>query len=164
MPGEREHKAMNLLQHLVAYNAWALQRTLDAVERHSGDAAPALEPLAHLLTAELVWLMRIRGEETSQMDLSPDLSLEDCRRLTAETAADMRRLVEEHAEGGLTEAIVYRNSRGLEFQTPLRDVLLHVLLHGAYHRGQVASALRRMGGEPANTDYITFVREVGPLP
>jgi len=35
-----------------------------------------------------------------------------------------------------------------------------VALHGSYHRGQVAAAVRAAGGEPVNTDYITYVREL----
>ena len=33
-----------------------------------------------------------------------------------------------------------------------------LLLHGAYHRGQIALLLREGGAEPAPTDYIAFVR------
>jgi uncharacterized damage-inducible protein DinB len=47
----------------------------------------------------------------------------------------------------------------MEFQTPIKDLLMHVALHGSYHRGQIAQALRLAGGEPVNTDFITFVRE-----
>jgi uncharacterized damage-inducible protein DinB len=36
--------------------------------------------------------------------------------------------------------------------------LMHVALHGAYHRGQIAQVIRQGGGEPVNTDFITFQR------
>jgi len=35
---------------------------------------------------------------------------------------------------------------------------MHVALHSVYHRGQAASFVRTGGGEPLNTDYITFTR------
>ena len=56
-------------------------------------------------------------------------------------------------------SVRYRNSRGEEFHTPVGDLLTHVLMHGAYHRGQIAASVRRAGGEPAATDYIAFTRE-----
>ena len=38
--------------------------------------------------------------------------------------------------------------------------LLHVPLHGQYHRGKINLLLRQAGRQPAPTDYITFVRGV----
>ena len=39
------------------------------------------------------------------------------------------------------------------------DIVTHVALHGAYHRGQIAWVLRHGAGEPVSTDFITMVRE-----
>jgi uncharacterized damage-inducible protein DinB len=38
------------------------------------------------------------------------------------------------------------------------DVLTHVAMHGVYHRGQIAGAVRAANGTPAYTDYIQAVR------
>jgi uncharacterized damage-inducible protein DinB len=37
-------------------------------------------------------------------------------------------------------------------------VLLHVIMHSAYHRGQIAMAMRAAGQQPAYTDFIHAVR------
>jgi uncharacterized damage-inducible protein DinB len=50
------------------------------------------------------------------------------------------------------------NSKGEPWRSAVGDVLDHVLLHGAYHRGQIASDLRAAGCEPAYTDFIHAVR------
>jgi uncharacterized damage-inducible protein DinB len=42
------------------------------------------------------------------------------------------------------------------------DILTHVVVHGAYHRGQIAKLLGRAGVAAVNTDYITFARVVEP--
>ena len=55
--------------------------------------------------------------------------------------------------------LVYKNTKGAEFRTPIRDVLVHLIAHSAYHRGQVAAAVRQSGGKPATTDYIVYVRQ-----
>jgi len=60
--------------------------------------------------------------------------------------------------GRLDEDLVHRNSKGAEFRAPVRDVLTQLVMHGAYHRGQIAAAVRDAGGTPTSTDYITWVR------
>ena len=61
---------------------------------------------------------------------------------------------------GLGQDIVYRNTKGVEFATLLQDILMHLVTHSAYHRGQVAAAVREAGGKPAATDYVVWVRQV----
>jgi len=39
------------------------------------------------------------------------------------------------------------------------DVLTHVVLHSAYHRGQIASLIRSGGDAPAYTDFIHAARQ-----
>jgi len=39
------------------------------------------------------------------------------------------------------------------------DILTHVAMHGAYHRAQIAAAVRESGREPAYTDFIHAVRQ-----
>jgi len=58
----------------------------------------------------------------------------------------------------VARAIDYRNSAGQAFRSTVEDILLHVALHGTYHRGQIALVIRGGGGEPASTDYIAFIR------
>ena len=45
----------------------------------------------------------------------------------------------------------------------LGEILEHLHLHGAYHRGQIAAWMRWEGIAPVNTDFITFVRMEGQL-
>jgi len=41
--------------------------------------------------------------------------------------------------------------------TTFGDTALQVVLHGAYHRGQINARLREVGGEPPLVDYIAWV-------
>ncbi|HYJ78559.1 MAG TPA: DinB family protein [Longimicrobiaceae bacterium] len=74
-------------------------------------------------------------------------------RLDARHVAPLQKL-------DLDREVPYINSAGQGFQSTIGDILLHVALHGAYHRGQVAAAVRARGGAPVPTDYIAFVRGV----
>jgi uncharacterized damage-inducible protein DinB len=60
----------------------------------------------------------------------------------------------------VTRGIGYTNSAGRSFVTPVGDILLHVALHGQYHRGKVNLLLRQAELEPAPVDFIGFVRGV----
>jgi uncharacterized damage-inducible protein DinB len=38
------------------------------------------------------------------------------------------------------------------------DILMHVVMHSAYHRGQIALEVRCAGQTPAYTDFIHAIR------
>ena len=58
----------------------------------------------------------------------------------------------------LERVVAYTNTAGLSFENSIQDILLHVALHGQYHRGKVNLILRQAGHSPAPTDYIAYVR------
>jgi len=51
------------------------------------------------------------------------------------------------------------NSKGETWSSQVNDVLLHVITHSAYHRGQIASDMRAAGLTPAYTDFIHAIRQ-----
>jgi uncharacterized damage-inducible protein DinB len=148
---------LETIKRMFAYDAWANARALDSMK--SAEGGKAVAPLAHLLVSEKIWLMRLRGEDTSSVDKSPELSSAECESLAEEMRASFASHLDSLNEDDLGSHLVYRNFKGVEFRTPVGEILTHVLMHGAYHRGQVAKALRAEGHAPADTDYITFARE-----
>ena len=59
----------------------------------------------------------------------------------------------------------YNNYVGDYFESNVEQIMIHLVNHGSYHRGQVAMLLRQKGFEPVNTDYITYDRVLsGQLP
>jgi len=155
MPGPDPH-LHRLYQHL----AWADRQALDALRRAPAAPAPALRLLAHLLSAERIWLGRIRREPGPPPPVWPDtLSLDRCEALLAENHAGFQAVLDSAGAADLAAPVTYRTSKGEPFSTALRDILLHVALHGAHHRGQIALLLRLEGLAPAGTDLILFVRQ-----
>jgi uncharacterized damage-inducible protein DinB len=124
--------------------------------------AEALPLFAHLLAAEHVWLARLRTREAT-VPVWPQLTLTECERLADENAAGYATFVGSRGENDLASLIRYRNTKGEEFTTSAIDILTHVVIHGAYHRGQIAKTLGRCGVQAVNTDYITFSRVVEPV-
>jgi uncharacterized damage-inducible protein DinB len=150
---------MNHLKRLVAHMGWADRLALDALRRAKPLDPKVLELFAHTLAAEHVWYARLTAE-APRVTVWPQLSLEECERLTNENQAVLSRYVDELLADDLGRGITYKNSAGAQFTSTVEDILLHVSLHGAYHRGQITSALRGAGVIPNPTDYIAFIRGV----
>ena len=114
--------------------------------------------LAHIFSAEKLWLERLRQQPQSTA-VWPNLSIDQCETIADEISSGWRDYLNHLPPGGLQEAASYRNSKGEPWSSRVEDVLLHVLLHSAYHRGQIALEMRTSGLEPAYTDFIHAVRQ-----
>lgn len=145
------------LHRLFAHMRWADERALEALRRADPVPPPALEVYAHLLGAEHVWLARLQQRPAS-VAIWPTLDLDACERLARENAAEFDDLLDALTPDELHQTVSYQNSAGQGFDTRREDILLHVAMHGSYHRGQVATLLRQAGAVPEPTDYIAFVR------
>jgi uncharacterized damage-inducible protein DinB len=151
------------------FHRWATQRIVEAAQPLSaeqlhhdhGTAFKSLfGTLVHIYQADSAWIGRIHGNPDSQTSTySPKPDLEG---LASDWFALLDRTVEWSA--GLNEAewnkiISYKDSKGNSHQTPLLPIILHVVNHGSYHRGQVSSLLRQSGFSAPNTDLINFYRQ-----
>lgn len=88
----------------------------------------------------------------------PSLTLDECEKVARDNRVAFGKLIKKLTPAMGASEIAYKNSAGLSFTSTLKDILLHVALHGAYHRGQIAMALRATGDTPAATDFIVFAR------
>jgi len=150
------------LRGLLAYTIWADREMVEALravpgadlERDTGSSfGSVLGTMAHILGAEQLWLSRLLGVPLRRLP-----SLEDFPsfEMLAASFEDfwpqlefyIASLTSEQLEGEFT----WVNSRDETHRAPLRQVLLHVVNHSTYHRGQVASQLRQLGHRPPATD------------
>ena len=148
---------LDLLCRLHAQRGWANQRVLDTLARQAAAGRP-LDLFAHILCSEQAWLARLQHRSTAGMQIWPVMTVEECRTMMAANDAGFTAFLEQAAEAGLDTTVTYKNFKGVEFTTPIADILTHVATHGAYHRGQIAQALRQAGLEPIETDFIVFQR------
>ena len=153
---------LETILRLFKYDRWAIDRILDLSKSASATNQKALKLLAHLLLAEKIWLLRLQGGDSSKINISTELSIRECETLANELHAAYEKFLGSLKEGDLDSLVTYRNSAGTEFQTSLQDILMHVALHGVYHRGQIALVVRGQGDQPVGTDFITFVRAENP--
>jgi uncharacterized damage-inducible protein DinB len=143
------------------YDHWANLQALDSLRAgSSGERARKL--MAHIAASERLWYDRLLGRPQS-MAVWPDLTLDQCAALVDQMAARWQGYLGGLAPDGLQAVKGYTNSKGEPWRNTVQDVLVHVVMHSGYHRGQIAAAVRAEGGEPAYTDFIEAVRR-GYLP
>ncbi len=142
---------------LFGYDAWANAEILDVLRQAESELPEAQRLLNHIVGVEFLWLARLRGEQPGRDIIWPVWNLEECSAKREEISGLVRGYLDEIDR--YDAVVAYKNSAGKSFQTPIEEILTHVVTHSAYHRGQIASWLRQHGMEPRNTDYITYVRK-----
>jgi uncharacterized damage-inducible protein DinB len=145
------------LDRMLDHMEWADAAVIESLRRQGG-SPKAIGIMAHIVAATHLWLSRARGENPT-VAVWPRVSLDECLRISKENVKGFKALAEQAARVP-PPSHAYANSKGEKYQSPLDDILLHVLNHAAYHRGQVALLQRADGQEPAYTDYIQYVRAV----
>lgn len=144
------------LTRMFAHAAWANGLLLEELREKPMQDPEVQLLLDHVVAAEHVWLSRIAGG-TPRVAIWPALSTAECAALHAENAAAIQELL--HLDdAALDRQVHHRNSTGREFDNSVRDILIHVALHGQYHRGQIATRMRAAGRTPLSTDYIVWAR------
>jgi uncharacterized damage-inducible protein DinB len=152
---------MSLVEYLrrqFAYDAWANREVFAAIGVNGGSDERSMRLLAHILSAERLWLERIT-EQPQSLPVWPKPDLAQCETQIAELASLWREFLKDADDSGLSHAVSYKNSKGEPWTSTLQDILTHVLMHSAYHRGQIASHMRERGNAPAYTDFIHAVRQ-----
>jgi uncharacterized damage-inducible protein DinB len=162
---------MNLayMQTLLDYHYWARDIILDAVtelprEKFLKPVDSSFKSLrdtvAHIYAADLVWYTRWMGRAPS--GLIPYDQFSDAtsiRTAWKDLETSVRQFVDNRGEQGVNELFDYTLLSGAPDTAPFWQMLVHVVNHGAYHRGQVTTLLRQLGAPPPRpTDMIAFFR------
>lgn len=145
---------MRQLRHLLRYDVWANRQTLGSLSRSA--PARSLSWMAHIVGAERLWMARLRQRQEPLL-VWPELDVAACGQHLEELSRMWPEYLDEAPDA--TERIPYTNSKGETWTSTVEEILTHVVIHSAYHRGQIASDVRASGGVPAYTDYIHAVRQ-----
>jgi uncharacterized damage-inducible protein DinB len=142
------------------YDFWANERMLAAMEATPSLAEEAVKKMSHLLLAKSLWMSRLMPG-ISTPDLSGLLTPTQGNQLNKEHKSKLEDYFSKFTDAQLSEKIAYKNTKGIPSEFVLSDILAHMVNHGTYHRGQVASLIKKSGGNPPETDYIVYVRQKG---
>ena len=159
------------ISKLFDYNRWANARTVEPVAslsaeefgRKLGGSFPSVrETLAHIYAAEWIWLERWHGRSPRALPTAREVpSLEALKEKWGSVEDGQRGFVEGLTEARMEESVSYVNTKGEKWAYPLGEMLVHIVNHSTYHRGQVATMLRQLGKTPLPTDYLVFLDGAG---
>ncbi len=151
-----------LFEHDDEANAKALSSIRTC--RPGPDQERAVTILAHVLIARREWLRRLGGIQCEPAtDFFPkNFAINDLERTLGDVRSAWQEWLSHLTDARIRQVVDYRAGDGKHWRTHVEEILTHVSLHGAYHRGQVAMLVKSAGGEPAATDFIITARSAIP--
>lgn len=165
---------MHLLQ-LTAYNAWANRR----IGQYLQAAGPTVadEPITssfptirktfyHLWDAQVIWHQRLRGVSANAWPSHGFTgTLTDAINAVNHSSDEFVRYCENLTENDARTDISFHALDGTAFHNTAEEIILHVVNHGTFHRGQIITMLRNAGFTAVgSTDLIRYYREVARKP
>jgi len=146
------------------YDYWANDKFVKALSEMAQPPEKAVKILAHNLFAWDVWLARLMKEDlTVHNNPNPPYSLEECRQKLDQLHMKWKTYLIALKPEDLQEKIVYPNLQGKKYEQTVQNILVHVVNHSHYHRGQMAVLVAEAGGKRPNTDYGGYVFEIGEV-
>ena len=145
------------LDRLFAYNHWANEEVVKGFITVGSPPPKAVAIFAHVIAAERLWWQRLQNAPAS-VAVWPEFTVSECERQLGELRSMWQTVLGGINEAGLSRTVSYKNAKGESFSSNVGDILLHVIMHGTYHRGQIATLVRQSGSAPSYTDFIHAVR------
>jgi uncharacterized damage-inducible protein DinB len=154
------------IRGLLAYTIWADRQVLQALAelpeadltRETGTSfGSVLGTMAHILGSEQLWLSRFLGVPLQHLPSIEDFSSYEALRSSYEDFwPQLEVFLASLTLEQLDSEFSWTNTRGETHDAPLRQLLLHVVNHSTYHRGQVVAQLRQLGRRPPSTDLASW--------
>lgn len=156
---------------LFAYDRWANRKVFDAcgkltAEQYAAEPVPGWSSVrstvSHIALAAEINLRALVSDPADRIPTEADLATVDDAARLLERA--YRRF--EDLRPGFTpewlNTLLTLHAIGRSFTLPRWAILRHIVNHSSYHRGQVASKLKRFGIELPITDFFWWVIEQVP--
>jgi uncharacterized damage-inducible protein DinB len=158
---------------LYAFDRWANARMLDACrkltqEQYVAEPVPGWTSVRstvhHIAIVTDAWLRGLANEFDGTVPSEADLAtVDDADRLLKRAYQRFEALLSTMTEARLNTPVTFAR-RNWSVTLPPWVVLRHIVNHTTYHRGQVASKLKRFGIQQAETDMVYFAKELVPQP
>jgi uncharacterized damage-inducible protein DinB len=150
------------LSDLVRYSEWASKKlvafALTVPEEVVTRAIPnshggILKTFQHIYYADRIWLSRLEQTVSAFEDPAPGPSLSD---LDHDWWPLLDRLAAYAAAGDSETRVSFKRLNGDAYSLENGSIIRHLVNHGTYHRGQIASMLRESGFVPPSTDLLFY--------
>lgn len=160
--------SVSLVGQMYKYNYWARDHQLEACRELSereflkpmGSSFSSVhDTLVHLVFAEWIWLQRFRGSSPRTLPswLNQLSTLASIAQRWRTVELGMRKYLAGVDRHELIRPLTYINIEGKQWTYKTWEVLLHLVNHQTYHRGQVTTLLRQLGKTPPGVDFLVYL-------
>jgi len=151
------------------YNIWANRNhtdiisslTEEQIDKVQVSSFPSIrKTLYHTWDAQGIWTKRLTGGTvTDWPSKNFKGTTQDAIDNFLNSSREFDELVKGFNEEEFHNTIQYKNLEGKEFNNTLADIVMHVMNHSTFHRGQLISMFRDVGiTKIPPTDFIAFCR------
>jgi uncharacterized damage-inducible protein DinB len=160
---------MNTLPSLFAFKTWADTELLGLVEQASlanppGGLRSAIRRLNHVNVSDRIFRAHLAGEPHTFTDTNTE-ETPTVAALKADMAENDRwfgHYVNSCSAQHLQEIVRFTFTDGDKGAMSREEMLLHVITHGGYHRGNVGEMLEAVGVEAPRDLYTRFLHHTQP--
>jgi uncharacterized damage-inducible protein DinB len=161
----RRQQLISYLDELYPHQEWA-----DAQHWRAFEAYPAaLDDKAirerllhiHLVQHAFLWVTSLQRLDFSFKKLEDFASMAGLKEYAQQGLEDMRELLKNTDQDRMEELIEVVWFKPT-LKISVRQALTQAAMHSHYHRGQNATRLRELGGEPPLTDFIEWLHQGQP--
>ena len=156
---------------LFAYDRWANAKVFDAcrkltAEQYVAEPVPGWSSVRstvyHIALATEFNLRALTGDPDVSISPEADLATVDDVSQLLESAYRRFEELRPTLTPDLLNTLLTLRAIGRSFTLPRWAILRHIVNHSSYHRGQVASKLKRFGIEQQITDFFWWAIEQVP--
>jgi uncharacterized damage-inducible protein DinB len=160
---------MSPLHTLLAQKSWSDNELFDrlatvAAPEHAAMLHTAVRMLNHIHVVDRIFQAHLQGEPhgytATNTEATPELA--ELQFAVAEVDGWYLQYVQRVTEAELRQAVAFRFTDGDPGTMTREEMLLHVVTHGAYHRGNVGQMLRSIGLAPPRDLLTRFLHVSEP--
>lgn len=134
--------------------------TVPTASRSAEAFQQALDLMGHMVFARKLWLYRLGGLAEKPVVFPKTVTLDELPAQFEAMHAAWSDYLNSVTDDDLVKIFEYQSLDGKRFRNTVEDILAQLFGHSWYHRGQVASRIKAIGGTPAVTDLVFWSREL----
>lgn len=138
----------------IHYESWANNMVIEAIMKASFPLENTHQIISHNLNAFTIWLKRIKNEEVT-IKLWDSHTIDELSLLNATLYSDWTNYLSNLNDSDFDKKVSF-TFMGKKASISVEDLIIHLVNHSSYHRGQVIQQLKdKLVTLPLST-YIAF--------
>lgn len=158
MSSKQKTVKMINIRELAEFDYWANNEVIHYLTSQECTDEKPLKIFSHILNAYGLWFERI-NKNPQKTGVWSILGVEELKSKNEEYHQIYLKILTEN-ESDPDKNITYTNTMGETFTSAVKDILIHLLNHSSYHRGQVIQLLSGYGLKFPYIDYIHYKRKI----